>query len=449
MTRARLLAIGIGIALGLLAAEGLFPALYPRRNEAHETRFWKRLLRLDPELGYRLRRNVSLSWTDQLGDGSQGKTFTTNAAGRRAKEYRGEGSLGKGNAMRIALLGDSSTMGFYMRDHEHFAARLGPRLSRVLERPLTIENHAVIGYTSRQGFQQWRRDLSPRPPDVLVWALGYNDSFLSFRDEQSWYDAIPSRVWLPFHELLQPHSNVYEAFFRLTHRERGHARAYPREARSRYEQRLRDLARQTKERGTRLVLFELMFPNAYLHQMNLRLARELNLTYVDARQLLEQELRETGTPFLPFELQPTPGDAITLTFHPEDGARPALCMIDLRDQARTPYCVPFEDDGIAPDQEAGDGIYTLGIPCAGQTGRVEFAIVRAERLARDPLHVNGRLFRTLSLGPGLGFTSPTWTWNHWTEGIREYMRPDEFIHPNAQGHELIARGLARLLAEFD
>lgn len=95
-------------------------------------------------------------------------------------------------ALRIALLGDSTTFGIDVPFEETFGARLEARSGG----RLAALNAGVTGYTSTQALARYRRDVRPWKPHVVVLQVGINDPVARFwlSDDQIMEDRIPDAI---------------------------------------------------------------------------------------------------------------------------------------------------------------------------------------------------------------------------------------------------------------
>ena len=78
---------------------------------------------------------------------------------------------------RILCLGDSSTFGHGVEEDRCFARRLEAALGDVPGKRYEVINAGVSGYSSQQGLELLRREMSRYDPDCLVVAFASNDSF--------------------------------------------------------------------------------------------------------------------------------------------------------------------------------------------------------------------------------------------------------------------------------
>ena len=162
--RQKLLLLGIGVALSLLASEGALRLLLPDgMNRDSGSPIWKWVIQ-DPILG----------WHNE--PGFRHEDFGINSNGFRGPEIERERG-----PLRIVCIGDSRTFGIWM-DQEHFRFDNDyPSRLQALIRTHTddasaeVINAAVIGYSSSHGLRQYVTDVLALEPDVVVVGFGFND----------------------------------------------------------------------------------------------------------------------------------------------------------------------------------------------------------------------------------------------------------------------------------
>ncbi len=119
----------------------------------------RRLLEQHPYLVGRLRSNVRIE--------EDGKVVTTTAAHTR---WTGASSDAR-NAIRIAVIGGSTTFGAGVSDSETWAAQLqnllGPRYH--------VTNFGLLGYSSAEAIIQMALIVPESRPDIVVLYEGWND----------------------------------------------------------------------------------------------------------------------------------------------------------------------------------------------------------------------------------------------------------------------------------
>ncbi len=102
-----------------------------------------------------------------------GVPVRTNSAGYRGAEREITKPPG---TFRIALLGDSMTFGWGVREEETFAARLEAMLAGSFpERRWEVDNFAMIGSNTAQHAEAFAIDVTPRAPDLVLLGFFMND----------------------------------------------------------------------------------------------------------------------------------------------------------------------------------------------------------------------------------------------------------------------------------
>lgn len=116
----------------------------------------------DADLGYRLRpKFVGNAYASHV---------TTNPQGFRGTELHAK----PGDRLIIAL-GDSCTFGFGASDDEHTYPAQLEELFRQSGEPVAVVNAGVVGYSSWQAYQFFKRDLVKLKPRTVLIYVGWND----------------------------------------------------------------------------------------------------------------------------------------------------------------------------------------------------------------------------------------------------------------------------------
>jgi len=118
------------------------------------------------------RRDPLLGWRLQPGTYGQ---MHINEAGFRGPDW----SHGKGEARRIAYLGDSCTLGFTIPDDEEVFGALVPKLLQRESTRFEGLNFGVDGYSSHQGRILLEHVALEYAPDYVTLYFGYNDHHYS------------------------------------------------------------------------------------------------------------------------------------------------------------------------------------------------------------------------------------------------------------------------------
>jgi lysophospholipase L1-like esterase len=165
---------------------------YRERMEAAGVlaRYWE-LYRWDRFLFYRLRPNVQIELVDVLAPPVVREhtrwSVQTHARGFRGAPFEDAPRPG---VTRIALLGDSSTFGWGVDEHETTGARLRAALGeRWGVEPARIEvmNLGVPGYSTFQGRVLLERVALPLAPHLVVWSYLSNDGQMTGENDAEAY----------------------------------------------------------------------------------------------------------------------------------------------------------------------------------------------------------------------------------------------------------------------
>ncbi len=117
------------------------------------------LFRSDPRTLWAPRPGANISWA---------KAERVNLDGFRGPEIPLERTPG---VLRIATLGDSSTLGLHVSHQESYSGQLRTLLEAEGV-PAEVLNAGVVGYTIAQGLERYRQDVRPYRPDVVIAAFG-------------------------------------------------------------------------------------------------------------------------------------------------------------------------------------------------------------------------------------------------------------------------------------
>ncbi len=128
----------------------------------------------------------------------EGRSYRINRQGFRGDDFRLEKQ-----GLRVAVLGNSCSFGWGIDEGETFADRLQQKL-RALESTENAEvyNFSVPGYTSFQGAINYRRNVRPYKPDILIVTFGWNDQWLSANERPDKAQEMPPRIVLDVYNAI-------------------------------------------------------------------------------------------------------------------------------------------------------------------------------------------------------------------------------------------------------
>lgn len=113
-------------------------------------------------------------------------TYRINNQGLRGRDVDPQKLPGE---LRILVLGDSATFGFYVKDEETFPAQLETILkAKFLDRPVTVLNASSGGYTIKDEWLYLKSKGIHWAPDFVVVAFYPND-ILDMMNEQSMWEG--------------------------------------------------------------------------------------------------------------------------------------------------------------------------------------------------------------------------------------------------------------------
>ncbi|MFG0317537.1 MAG: SGNH/GDSL hydrolase family protein [Planctomycetota bacterium JB042] len=209
-------------------------------------------------------------------------------------------------ALRIAVLGDSTTYGFGLREHDSWGRDL-ERFLRALDVDVEVLNGGVIGYSIEQGYRLYLGKIRPFRPDVVVAAFGaVNEHFKDLSTDRAKIDLL-SHPLFRLRQLLERY-----AAFRLLERaiegapevrELDEDDVTPRVPVREFRRRIADLKRAVEEDGGRLVLVS---PPRRLDAE----ARWPDL--IDYTEALEEAAKAEGIPLAPVRREFQSRDEVAL-----------------------------------------------------------------------------------------------------------------------------------------
>ncbi len=105
----------------------------------------------------------------------EGKSYHINRQGFRDDDFQHDKS-----GLRVAVLGNSCSFGWGMDDDETFADRLQTMLrSQPGLENAEVYNFSVPGYSSYQGKINYRENVVPYHPDLVLVTFGWNDHWIA------------------------------------------------------------------------------------------------------------------------------------------------------------------------------------------------------------------------------------------------------------------------------
>lgn len=405
--------------------------------------------------------------------------ITTNAFGLRMREI----TLGKPpDTVRVAVMGDSCTFGWMVREEDAYPRVLERLLNENSPRRCEVLNFGVPGYTSYHGLQQYQRLVKSFAPDILILAYGFNDSYESRFPEREFHAllmenhlaaGLSGAPWFVFDHsrfgawlIDRLHSRPKNAVDALYHQRAAAHIWHPRVSREEYRQNLTAIAQDAALSGARTILVNLDLPNSWARDALPGLAQSLGSPWVDIRERFEQrggdeEEQKRGE----LKLRP-PGPRPAA-----DPKQPAwLFRVWIPDSVQVergmhlvfyhqepsnwPRYIPLFDDGSHGDEQAGDRVWSRALTVdeleAGENPALDYAFLNGRLPGESPVYENTpkaiRFYHRLdmqSIPPASDWTSPVHLLDHIPFG--RLMIPGDPIHPNEEGHRAIAETLAEVV----
>jgi hypothetical protein len=171
--RRKVLLVCVSLAIGLVCSEIIVRVFYP---DLADTRFLMLMQQIgsiadikkpspDPVLGFELKRNLNIT--------THGARIITDAQGHRVPKDMT--SVPK-DAMRIAVLGDSSSFGWGVDYECSYPYLYRQEMARLTQAPIDMANFSVPAYDSRQEARTFQTKVLPYKPDLLILHHDDNDA---------------------------------------------------------------------------------------------------------------------------------------------------------------------------------------------------------------------------------------------------------------------------------
>jgi len=147
----------------------------------------------DHDLFWRLRPNRTVTSAF-----FEGKTYHINRQGFRGEDFHREKS-----GLRIAIIGNSCSFGWGMNENETFANRLQTiiRNKPGLENS-DVYNFSVPGYSSYQGKINYRENVRPYKPDIVIATFGWNDQWFAADGRADRDQKMPPQAMLDVYNVV-------------------------------------------------------------------------------------------------------------------------------------------------------------------------------------------------------------------------------------------------------
>ncbi|MFO0982934.1 MAG: GDSL-type esterase/lipase family protein [Planctomycetota bacterium] len=363
-----------------------------------------------------------------------GFTYDTTALGWRVTTPgAGEHVARPAGIRRIVCLGDSCTFGLRVANGDTYAAKL----ARALGAGYEVWNLGVPGYTSVHGVRQLDY-VATLAPDVVVLAFGFNDSYLSqvgAADDFATLDGAPWR-WrlrsvLARSQLLRflyhAVGNAHPRFESVAAGGRWQTRVPP----AQYDANMRLLVQRVRALGAKPILIDLDVPNWYVHALIERIALDTSTPLLCTREIFARECGTTGRP----QLDPGVAAGRLAIAVAHGSAAPCLVAIPIDRGVLVPQNLLFE--------HGPEGGWRLEIPAPPAGWEWTIAAKPVKSVRELTQLTNYATFERSEASAAAAGASL-----HLDElpfAPYQTLLADDPIHPNAAGHQLLARALGALI----
>jgi len=189
----------LGVALTLVAIELVMATWYPQPGAPGETTIgWGNRIHQAsevPGLHYELRPGAEKTYRPKRQQGAE-LPIHVNRFGMRGREFERV----KGDARRVAVLGDSTTFGYGVSDDESYPAVLEALLNdRDPDHSYQVLNFGVAGYGTTEEALVLEHKALPFEPDAIVVGYNLNDPDAEHALEPLYNHFTEPAWWRHFH----------------------------------------------------------------------------------------------------------------------------------------------------------------------------------------------------------------------------------------------------------
>jgi len=384
-------------------------------------------------------------------------------------------------ALRIACIGDSWTFGMNVNQDATYPGRLEALLRQ--QRPhadLDVMNFGVLGYSSFQGLQLFKRQVLDLHPDVVLIGFGMNDSEVAgYRDKDvgragapAWRDRVKAiaasselyGLLKYFALVLRFHPQTMGDFLKAdvkTESSKGSEAVnyndiepWTRVSPLDYDRNIRAMVTLARGRGARVVLLDNeLWPESPYRPVLTAVARDEHIPLVDSLRIIAEEKTriergmetrfhlETANGQRSAAASQHAGEPTTVVFRVYEGAYPVPQHLSIVGNHPSlgnmvPNTVALHDDGQAGDERAGDHVWSYQAVLPAGT-RLKYVYTNSGRSGQwEGLDVpRVRELQVEASPDGRPVYLPIESFG------RIYMQADNW-HTDAVGYDLIARAVA-------
>ena len=405
-------------------------------------------------------------------------SIRTNRFGMRMREVE---IVKSPDTLRIAAMGDSCTFGWMVSEEYSYARVLETVLNRSGEMKFEVLNFGIPGYTSYHGLLQYRNLVKQFQPDLLLIAYGFNDSYDFRFSEKEFHERLARQNLVEGLRTIPLFFYDHSAFAHWTIQrlksfgknaveEELQQRAaqniwHPRVDRESYQANLREMIRETRSSGGQAIVLNLDLPNTWVKKSVRTIAEEMQIETLDVQDLFAQNV-PVDPPLVRIR-QTLSGEGIqSATRNPRSTL---LFRVWVPEKVETgkgvhlllnavnhdwPWQLPMFDDGSHGDEKAGDRVWSCQMDLDSvnvEPGEwLDYAFVDQPLPTQQPFYENSdkalRFYHAVhveSIPLGAVWNSPI----HAFDAIPfvRLMVSGDVIHPNREGHVLIAAKLMEMV----
>ncbi len=422
------------------------PSLHPH----HQLHYYLQVP--DHDLIYRYQSGVRTFFkgTEDRGD----IEVRLNSRGYRGPEWA---DTAPRNTFRVVVLGDSSTFGLRV-DEDSTYPQVVQRLladrvrtaAPASQARVEVLNMGIPGYTSLQGVRLWELEVEQLDPDFIIWALGFNDSFMHPDPDRLRLETLsnPVRFWLD--GWARKSRLAFAAAWFLD--QRGRPMHFgPRVGRGEFDQSVRQVLEQARDAGIGTAVVDLDIPNFYARRVLEAAAADHQAPFLHVRSLFEEHQEASvGTAEWPGLAPAGQGKAerrsLTIRAMTKGGQESLMTLVARPDLPGRQFDIlTMNDSGENGDEVADDGVFTVtGRPTRSEP--IVFAFAPHHKDIQDT--VSFRYWHRIPWPVGeQGTTILTPVFRPDVSPLTGLTMAGDAIHPTIRGNRLLGEALAGKVAE--
>lgn len=359
------------------------------------------------------------------------------------------------DVLLVGCLGDSVTYGSGAQPHFSYPNYLEQMFKQNFKAgKVKLVNLGQPAYTSEQGKRLFLKTIQSTHFDVILVGYGFNDGqFGHVSDRQ----ALTHSHWLkPFRFIIDKCRLIQLGSSLIRRYKAEEERMVRRVSLTQYKSNIREILETQKGSGGETILLNLEFGNNYSHRVLQDIAFENNLPYLDLPSIIQEKCYQEGQDLaeqrgMTLPMRVGSHSTIAQVYVPDCSAQDQIKLLfshqlNFLDTFEERVCL---DDGIYPDAQAHDCVWSTQVPCP-----VEQPFYYIFQKKVDDVFVSefprfdkpDNPLRNWHIRIYLPTRHDMQSFPLITYGQRRYKK--EYIHPDQEGYILIAETIFPVLLEM-